>query len=239
MAESHNYTVQRNFKYETAQNGKYPNLTEDEWKKRIMEEWTYDKLKANYIVYIFHDRDVDDNGLLKELHVHGCINFVDSIALSNASKLAGCSSEKNCKAISKKSNAYRYLLHITEQAIKQRKHLYDEDYLIYSIAPTKKCEYKKLIQMSEKDEDEKDKEKLIKKVIADIMNGMYGDGNPFNFNPMLQICANRQVAMIIAEKASYRRAIENAIEIKSIQYSALALNTSTNVSVNADTNDKS
>lgn len=222
VAESHNYAIQRNYKFESHdKDGNFLGITEDEWKEKIRDEWTCDKLKANYVVFIFHDKDIDEHGNIKELHVHGCVNFANSIPESNARKLTGCSSDKNCKIIKKKASAYRYLLHITEKAIKEHKHIYGEECLEYSIANGKKCEYKRLIQISEKEEDEKNGEKLIKRTIQNIMNGMYGDGNPWNFNPLLQICANQQLAMLIAQKATYRRAIQNAIEVKSTQYIAL------------------
>ena len=220
--ESHNYSVQRNYKFESHDaDGNFLGITEDEWKEKIRDEWTCDKLKANYIVFIFHDKDIDEHGNIKELHVHGCINFIDSIPASNARKLSGCSSDKNCKIISNKSSAYRYLLHITEKAIRDKKHIYDEDCLEYSIATGKTFDFKAIIKKSEQDEEDKNSAKLIKQTIIHIMNGAYGDGNPWNFNPMLAICANQQLAMLIAQKPTYRRAIENAIEVKKTQYYAL------------------
>lgn len=221
MTESHNYTIQRNYKYESYdENGNFLGITEDEWKDKIRDEWTCDNLKANYVVYIFHDKDIDEHGAKKDLHVHGCVNFKNSISKSNAVLLSGCSTEKNCSIISKKANAYRYLLHITDSAIKAKKHIYDEDCLELSIDKGKTFDYKKAIQNSEKEDDEKHGEKLIQQTIDNIVNGVYGDGNPFGMNPMLKICENKELLRLMSRKNSYRRQIENAIELKTIEYNS-------------------
>lgn len=223
MAETHNYTIQRNYKYESHdEDGNFNGLTKDEWKERIREEWTCDKLKANYVVFIFHDKDVDENGIPKELHVHGCVNFKDSIPLSNAILLTKCSSEKNCEPIGrKKSQAYRYLLHITEKAIKDKKHIYGEDCLEYSVAKNVDFDYKKIIRSSETEETEKEDKTVLQRIIEAIRQGGYGDGSPaselkseiYN-NLLLDDTANR----LMSAKPSNRRAIENAIELKKETY---------------------
>ena len=223
MADSRNYSMQRNYKYESHdKDGNFNGLTEDEWKNRIREEWTCDRLKANYVVFIFHDSDTDENGILKELHVHGCANFTEAIPLSNAIKLSGCSSDKNCKQIGrKKAQAYRYLLHITEKAIKDKKYIYGEERLECSVAKGETFDYKKIIQASETEENEKDDRKLLQRIIENIRQGVYGDGSIANGeahkiynNLLMDDDANRLMSI----KPSNKRAIENAIEIKKETY---------------------
>lgn len=224
MADSHNYSMQRNYKYESHdKNGNFNGLTEDEWKNRIREEWTCDRLKAKSVVFVFHDSDTDENGILKELHAHGCVNFKEAIPLSNAIKLSGCSSDKNCEQIgrAKKAQAYRYLLHITEKAIKDKKYIYGEERLEYSIAKGEKFDFKKTIQASETEEGEKDDRKMLQQIIENIRQGVYGDGstaygeaNKIYNNLLMDDNANRLMSI----KPSNKRAIENAIEIKKETY---------------------
>lgn len=226
MAETHNYTIQRNYKYESHdKDGNFNGLTEDEWKNRIREEWTCDRLKANYVVFIFHDKDVDENGIPKELHVHGCVNFENSIPQSNARKLAGCSSDKNCAPIGrKKSQAYRYLLHITEKAIKDKKYIYGEECLECSVAKGKTFDYKKNIQASETEENEKDDRKLLQRIIENIRQGAYGDGSSSQANIQViyeNLLLDDDANRLMSIKPSNKRAIENAIEIKTETYTLM------------------
>lgn len=225
MPDTHNYAIQRNYKYESHdKNGNFNGLTEEEWKQRIREEWTSDRLKANYVVFIFHDKDIDENGINKELHVHGCVNFENAIPQSNAQKLTGCSSNQNCAPIGKKkSQAYRYLLHITDKAIKEKKYIYGEDCLECSVANGKTFDYKKSIQQSEDDENKKDDQQLLDSIIRQIRGGAYGDGSPTVIGTdtiynrlLLDEDANR----LMSAKPANKKAIENAITVKQETYRA-------------------
>jgi len=222
MSDAHNYAIQRSYKYESHdKDGNANGLTREDWKKKVIEEWTCDRLKANHIIFIFHDKDTDDDGNIKELHAHGVVNFENAIPVSNAIKLTGCSSEQNCSQIrGKKSQAYRYLLHITERAIKEKKHIYDEDSLFYSIKKDKICDYKKLIRPSEDEESDRDDKKLLDVVIAQIRAGVYGDGG-FNDNIYEKLLLDEEINRIISKKIVYKKAILNAIEVKSETYFAL------------------
>lgn len=203
-----NYTMQRNYEYDTQNaNSKYKGLTEDEWKELILDEWSCDKLNADSVTIIFHDKCNDDNGLPKPLHAHNCTHFKDAITHTEAIKRGGCSSDKNCKAIGKKAQAYKYLLHITEQAIKDKKHIYGEDELIIFVADGKSFDYHKIIQASEEEEDDKDAKKLLKNTINLILQGFYGEERI-----MSKLLLEDEIVQLMAMKPTNKRTIENAIE---------------------------
>ena len=126
---SRNYTAQRNYYYESHDaDGNWNGLTEDAWKQMILQDWTCANLKANYVFLIFHDKDPNEDGTgLKPLHVHADINFINTMSQDNAVRITKCSCDKNCTAINDKADSAKYKLHITEKAIKDKKHIYGED----------------------------------------------------------------------------------------------------------------
>ena len=68
VERTRNYTAQRNYKYDSHdKDNNFNGLTEEAWKKQILAEWSCDKLKANHVTIIFHDKDKDENGIQKEL----------------------------------------------------------------------------------------------------------------------------------------------------------------------------
>lgn len=182
VSKTHNYVMQRNYAYETQHaDSKHKGLTEEEWREKILEEWSWRNLKANYVVIIFHDKDKDkDTGEDKGLHAHGIGNFEQSLTQSEALKHSGCSSEDNCRPMKDKVKAYRYHLHITEKAIEDHKHIYSEDELIFSVADGKNFglkEYHKVIcKKNQQSEETKEDKKLIDETIKKILDAYYGDG---------------------------------------------------------------
>lgn len=215
-----NYTMQRNYDFDSHdENGNFNGLTEDEWKQQISDDWTCDKLNAKHITFVFHDKDLDDNGLPKSLHAHGCTNFVDAITQSEAIKRTGCSSDLNCTPIRNKANAYRYLLHITEKAIKADKHIYSEDELIIRVKDGVKFNYHKMIHASDEEEKEKDYNKLLNAVVQNIKNGCYdevGKSVPSRQNIFNKLLLNDDINNLVSINPKYRRYIENAIDIRCI-----------------------
>lgn len=220
MAESRNYVMQRSYKYESHdKNGKFNGLSVEDWKKKVLDDWTCDNLKANHVVIIFHSFDKDKKGKPIGIHAHNCTNFKDSIPQSNAMKLGKCSSENNCQPMDNKADAYRYLLHITEKAISEEKHIYSEDELIICVAKGKKFDYHKMIKISDKSEKKEmalnDKDKL-KSILDAICLGAYGNGakdigrSIIRENVLLDEEANR----LMCASRSNRGAIESAIELK-------------------------
>ena len=67
---------QRSYVYESNQTGETP----EEWKKRVTFEWSLSELRKKSInvkscLYIFHDRDKDEDGMEKPLHAHAVIEM--------------------------------------------------------------------------------------------------------------------------------------------------------------------
>lgn len=221
VSKTHNYVMQRNYAYETQHaDSKYKGLSEEEWREKILEEWSWRNLKANYVTLIFHYKDKDkDTGEDKGLHVHGVGNFEQSLTQSEALKHSGCSSELHCQPMKDKMKAYRYLLHISEKAIEDYKHIYSEDELIFSVADGRTyglAEYHKTISKNaQQNEETKEAKKLITMTINDIIDGKYGAKNE-NDNTSIydKIVVDDNIAKAMAQEASLYRKVMNAITLQ-------------------------
>lgn len=130
------YFVQRSKYYDT--HDESGNLTRDisdeEWREEQRALFDPDRIGAKSVAMIFHDQDMLDDGTAKkELHVHAVINLEDSKSQSAMQKILNISRPKNCACIQgksknygkRKTGAYQYLIHITEDALKAHKHIYD------------------------------------------------------------------------------------------------------------------
>lgn len=229
---SRNYTMQRNYEFDTHdENGISDGRTIEEWMDDIRKDWSPSKLKAKYIYLIFHKDDTDDNGMLKGVHVHGYANFTETISQSVAIERTGCSSSKNCEEVRSKSNALRYMLHITEKAIKEEKYIYGEDKIEILLPDGEdKEKYRKkfhsMIKKSEEEEEIKDDKKLLKKIITDIANGVYGhdisiksvnaigdvvSGDIETYSVEQRVLMNDDARRLMFTNSSAKRAIESAI----------------------------
>ena len=221
VSKTHNYVMQRNYAYETQhEDSKYKGFTEKQWREKILEEWSWRNLKANYVVIIFHGDDKDkDTGVDKGLHVHGIGNFEQSLTQSEALKHSGCSNELNCQPMKDKMKAYRYLLHISEKAIEDAKHIYSEDELIFSVANGRTYgleDYHKAISKKvQQSEETKEARKLITKTINDIIAGKYGAKNE-NDNTSIydKIVVDDNIAKAMAQEPSLYRKVMNAISLQ-------------------------
>lgn len=168
------YAIQRNYQYEThdADGNLTSNETESEWKARVIREFSdLESMKAVDIAYIFHDKDVNEDGTSKGLHVHAVITFKDSVPQSNAMKLSGCSSKQNCQGVKNKVGAYRYLIHITEKAINEGKHIYPVENVVTVSITDKPLIFRDAIKHKKTDEDEKDAETALIRCLRDVAEG--------------------------------------------------------------------
>lgn len=177
---SHNYMLERSYYYDSHDENKtFNGLTVDEWKEKILNDWSADSLKSNHVTIIFHDSDKDENGNEKVLHAHACANTVDTISQSAMMKLSKCTCEENCTVIKNKANSYAYLLHVTTQAIADKKHIYGEDCLIFSVADGKSFninDYHNIIAKKKGNDDSKDDKALIDDTLGKILDAQFGDG---------------------------------------------------------------
>lgn len=228
MAKSKNqdsrwYTIQRNYKYECEhEDGKYYGLSKDEWRKKILEDWSPKKLRAKHVTIIFHDKctvkDEHGNVTPRELHAHAVVYFEHNVTETEAMKRTGCTRLENVKIVDRKARAYRYLLHISEGAICDGKHIYGEDELIImKLDDSVKYDYHKLIKDSEEDEDVKEEKNLLKKTIKDILKGVYDDNINRIEMPVDKtwfLMQDEKIAFLIGSSTKARREIENAIKTR-------------------------
>ena len=129
------FAVQRNYAYEqkARQDAGLFVETEDEWRKRVIDEWSISTLQqysVNFLTSttVFHDNCFVDDGNPKGLHAHN-VSQTDShagLTQEQAIKIFGCSCPENCQKVNAKSKkhvagAYQYLLHMTPKAISEMK----------------------------------------------------------------------------------------------------------------------
>lgn len=169
------YAVQRNYQFETHdKDGNVSSTeTEKEWKERIICEFSDLKsLRAENIAFIFHDKDVNDDGTSKGLHVHAVVTFKNGLPQSNALKLTGCSSERNCLGVKNKVGAYRYLIHVTEDSLNAMKYIYDwHDVICVSADPDKPLDYRRCLSRSKSKEDEDEQNNARNQCLLDVLKG--------------------------------------------------------------------
>ena len=180
---SRNYALQRNYEFDSHdENQQFNGLTIEDWKKQILNDWSPTNLKAKHVTIVFHYEDKDVNGIVKSMHAHAVTNEKETMSQSNMITHSKCSCENNCTSIKEENlpNAYRYLLHITEKAIKDKKHIYGENELVFLVADGEKFnidDYHSMIARKvTQTEDEKKDKKLINDTIKKILDGYYGTG---------------------------------------------------------------
>lgn len=122
------FRLQRNYEYEREQT----NETQDEWRKRIAEEMEYifNTQKIEYMAYIFHDKDFLEDGSPKPLHVHVDVRFENARMMPSIAKLFRVSRSSNIENIKSYVDSARYLIHVSEKAINEQKHIYQVDEVV-------------------------------------------------------------------------------------------------------------
>lgn len=127
MEKHRKYMVQRSFFFDTHDSNKKlsSTLSEEDWKRNISDDFSKLIKSETCGAYIFHDKDIDSAGKTKGLHVHAIIEFSSPRSVSSVKKLFGCSEDRNISSLKNSSAAYKYLLHITDEAMKDKKHIYD------------------------------------------------------------------------------------------------------------------
>ena len=108
MAKKHaseyfKFDVQRNYQFETHDDkgNQTSDITESEWRSKVITEirgYMNDGQRDNGLVeifYAFHDRDINDDGTSKGLHVHFVATFAKKRLQTSAVKFFGASSVQN------------------------------------------------------------------------------------------------------------------------------------------------
>lgn len=144
------YFCQRSYSYESQNTGE----TENQWKARVSEEWSLTHQRNTHsqniksIVWVFHDRDIDpDTGNPKGLHAHAVIEMESHCGIDQdlAKKYFYCSSDANCEVVMSRKGlveAYRYLTHISQKAINERKTRYDATEVHIEVDDTVEQQYR-------------------------------------------------------------------------------------------------
>lgn len=159
------HRIKRSYEYASHDaDGNFNGLTVEDWKKQILSEWSPESLKADSVCIIFHDKDKDNEGNPKGLHAHAIVHYLnkDRRTSSAVYKLSGCSRIGDCMPADNVVDAYRYLIHATEKAINEGKHVYDQDEVIVLTADGVSFDYQKAIARA--------KEKQDKKAQTDVVN---------------------------------------------------------------------
>lgn len=127
---SRKFMFQRNKYYETHdKSGKeIIKMSDDEWKEQVLKEIfaNTDLEIAEYIMLIFHDKDISDEetGELKKLHCHGILVYKNAQRFENIRNYTKAQS-RNFEIIKSEASAVRYLTHTTEEAILEKKVRYN------------------------------------------------------------------------------------------------------------------
>ena len=121
------FDVQRNYQFETHDDkgNKISDITETEWREKVISETRALVGSVTEVFCVFHDLDINDDGTSKGLHFHSVITFKDAKTQTSAVKLLGASSVHNCQPCDSYVDSLRYLIHISETAINEMKHIYD------------------------------------------------------------------------------------------------------------------
>lgn len=176
------FAVQRNFQFEThdKDGNLCSNETETEWRERVIKEWlALVGTVLECLVMIFHDRDINEDGTTKGLHVHAVLKFINQHSEKAAMKVLGASSVQNCKHVKSKVRAYRYLIHVSEDALNKKKTIYlptDVFYWKYDkksgeVIKMGAIDFQKLMSKKEKTEERQDIETARNICVADVMCG--------------------------------------------------------------------
>lgn len=127
---SRKFMFQRNKYYEThdEEGNETRELTDDEWKEEVLKDiFENENLKnAEYIMLIFHDKDVlvEETGELKTLHCHCVIVYKNAQYFENIREYVKAQL-RNFEAIKSEASAVRYLTHTTDEAMIQKKTRYN------------------------------------------------------------------------------------------------------------------
>lgn len=121
---------QISYEYEKNAN---PNLTEDDFKNSIKERIkALCKHNEDIYYYIFHDKDIKEDGTPKPLHIHFVIIFKHAHTYQSVYKNLQISRQENLEFVRSIIKACRYLTHRNEKNMAEGKYPYNIDEVIQS-----------------------------------------------------------------------------------------------------------
>lgn len=122
------FDVQRNYQFEThdADGNQISDITENEWRNKVISEIRalFENSDVTEVFYIFHDKDINDDGTSKGLHVHLVVTFAEGHTQTAVVKLLLASSVHNCSPCDSYVDSMRYLIHVSETALNEMKYIY-------------------------------------------------------------------------------------------------------------------
>lgn len=121
------YFITRHYSYDSSdQNKLYAGITIDDWKKMIIEliEEVVKDCEMNFLTYIFHDKDIDDDGNPVPIHVHVFLEFKESIYQKDVKNMFGTSSMHNTQNVRSGFRVSKYMIHISDDALDKGKTFY-------------------------------------------------------------------------------------------------------------------
>lgn len=153
------------------------NITEEQW-KQLWRDYFNNLIKTGeyrWIVYIFHHSDKDNKGNPKGLHVHWIINFKKGIEQSSAMNLFNITRAENCQPVGDKVGAFRYLIHITEKALQEKKYIYNFTEIEWIAEDMTKCNFEWLMKQfyPTKNNKSKNDKEVLDDVYLKILKGEF------------------------------------------------------------------
>lgn len=141
-------------------------ITPAEWKAKI-EKLIAFNTDDGWCAYIFHGKDILEDGLPKPLHVHILKNFKEAKTKTAVMKMFNVSREANCTNARSITSSARYLTHRTSQAMDDGKHQYNIEEI-----QTINCDYLELIKnKSDRTISQKEVDEIVMGLSIDIGNG--------------------------------------------------------------------
>lgn len=121
------FHVTRHYKFDSAPQNAQAGISEADWKKGIVAliQKEQSRQSVEFCVYIFHDKDVDDDGNAVQVHVHILIRYKDTVPVSDVRKAFQTTADRNGRAVSNNLGASQYLIHISPSALEAEKTMYN------------------------------------------------------------------------------------------------------------------
>lgn len=161
--------------------------TEEEWKQQIIDDYSEIGKESQFCYFIFHDKDMLEDGNVKPLHVHIVIKFENARRIGALMKKLGISRVENISKVKSYKGALSYLLHVTKQARNDGKFIYSQsDLYMYGndIDSDSNYKYAHFNNMTVGKTDDKDIKDEIEKVIQEAIYEMRVNGTIFDVNDL-------------------------------------------------------
>lgn len=176
------FDVQRNYQFEThdADGNQISDITENEWCNKVTSEILslFENSNITEVFYIFHDSDINDDGTSKGLHVHLVVTFKEAHTQTAVVKLLLASSVHNCTPCDSYVDSLRYLIHVSESALNEMKHIYsvndvhgwklDEDGNVISVTVQ---DFKEAMSRKNTKKARKEQKKVKDSCVVAVMSG--------------------------------------------------------------------